>query len=428
MIRHWRPLAIVAAVAICVPIGVTMAQSEPRRESIPTSEYKKIADFAEWRIDGREYLVRDVHTSGAASVLTHLEYSFGDVTAAGLCAGEPDHDYRRLFRADQSVDGSADVPGQPLAGNFGQLGQLKARYPNLRVIYSIGGWGGSQYFSTAALTPESREQFVASCVDQYIKGNVAGNSGAAAGIFDGIDVDWEWPGSEGESGNVVRPQDKQNFTLLLAEFRRQLDVYGAEVDRRFSLSTFLPDDPKRIEAGFEPAIFAYLDYASVAGFDFHGTWDRITNHASQLYTAPDDPSGSEASVDQAISAWLALGAPPKLLSVAIPAFGRGWRGVSATNRGLYQRAAGPATGGYEPGTQDYRVLAALDGERFRDEATGAQWLYDGDEWWTFDDPWTIAAKADYVRRRGLGGMTLWSLDGDDSTGSLVEAMSAGLDP
>jgi chitinase len=45
-----------------------------------------------------------------------------------------------------------------------------------------------------------------------------GGPGAAAGVFDGIDLDWEWPGSEGNVGNVIRPEDRENFTRLLREF------------------------------------------------------------------------------------------------------------------------------------------------------------------------------------------------------------------
>ncbi len=95
-------------------------------------------------------------------------------------------------------------------------------------------------------------------------------------MFDGIDIDWEWPGSDGNTGNVIRPQDKQNFTLLMAEFRRQLDAYGASVGRHYSLSAFLPADPAKIAAGFEvPQVFSSLDWATVQGYDFHGAWETV---------------------------------------------------------------------------------------------------------------------------------------------------------
>ncbi len=428
---------VVLALLSCTPAQPEAAgPPEPPPSTAPPASpaggYLRIADFAEWRIDDRRYLFRDVHTSGAAAELTHLEHSFGDVSGDGLCVSGADNDYQRLFTASESVDGKADAPGQRLAGNFNQLRKLKALHPQLKVVFSLGGWSMSNHFSDAALTAESRRRFVTSCLDLFLRGNLPvvggqGGSGAAAGIFDGIDVDWEWPGSEGERGNVVRPQDKRNFTLLLAEFRRQLDAYGKETSRTFTLSTFLPDDEAKIRRGFEAdRIFPYLDYATVNGFDLHGPWDRRTNHHAQLYSPPADPSEERSSVDLAVTNWLDRGAPARKLSVAVAAFGHGWRGVDGDRNGLYQRADGPAPGGYEPGAEDYRVLAARPGERHRDERAGALWLYDGDEWWSYDDPGVIREKAEYVKSRGLGGMTLWSLDGDDQPASLVAAVYAVL--
>jgi chitinase len=111
---------------------------------------------------------------------------------------------------------------------------------------SLGGWTFSKYFSDAALTAASREHFVSSCIDLFIKGNLPGApDGAAAGLFDGIDLDWEWPGSEGNAGNIIRAEDKQNFTKLAAEFRRQLDEYGATTGEDYLLTSFLPAAPGR---------------------------------------------------------------------------------------------------------------------------------------------------------------------------------------
>src|SRR5262249_41002173 len=99
------------------------------------------------------------------------------------------------------------------------------------------------------------------------------------GVFDGIDIDWERPGSNGNVGNVIRPEDKVNFTAMLAEFRAQLDAYGAQVGRSYTLSAFLPADPNKIDLGFEAnKIFNYLDYASIQGYDLHGAWENQTNH------------------------------------------------------------------------------------------------------------------------------------------------------
>ena len=82
------------------------------------------------------------------------------------------------------------------------------------MLISLGGWTSSHNFSSAA-SPANRQAFVASCVDAYIKGNLpvtdgAGGPGAAAGVFDGIDIDWEWPGARATSARYPG-EDKANF-------------------------------------------------------------------------------------------------------------------------------------------------------------------------------------------------------------------------
>ena len=404
----------------------------------PPGAYKKVGYFAQWGIYGRAFTVKNVDTLGQAARLTHINYAFANVGADGRCfqanalgQGDAYADYQKSFDAASSVDGVEDTWDQPLKGNFNQLKELKARHPHLKVLISIGGWTYSKFFSDAALTAASRQAMVASCLDIYIKGNLpqiggdpAGGPGSGFGVFDGVDIDWEWPASEGNVGNIVRPQDKQNFTLLLQEFRRQLDAYGSSVGRRYDLSAFLPADPAKITAGIEvPGVFSALDWATVQGYDFHGAWESTTNHQGNLYAAAGDPAPTKFSVDLAVSTYTSRGAPARELVVGVPYYGRGWTGVPAANNGLFQPGRA-ATGTWEPGIEDYKVLRNRPGTRYRDTAAGALWLYDGTTWWSYDDPQVIAQKAAYVKSRGLGGLMAWELDGDD--GSLTAAVDSGL--
>ena len=404
----------------------------------PPGAYKKIGYFAQWGIYGRGFTVKSLDTLGMAGKLTHVNYAFGNVNADGKCfmvnqlgQGDAYADYQKGFDAASSVDGVADTWNQPLKGNFNQLKELKAKYPNLKVLISLGGWTWSKYFSNAALTPASRQAFVSSCIDLYLKGNLpllggepAGGPGAGFGVFDGIDLDWEWPASEGNAGNVIRPEDKQNFTALTQEFRRQLDAYGASVGRRYDLSAFLPADPAKITAGIDvQPVFGALDWATVQGYDFHGAWEPTTNHQGNLYAAAGDPSPTKFSVDLAVTTYTSRGAPARELVVGVPFYGRGWTGVPGANNGLFQPGRA-ATGSFEPGIEDYKVLKNRPGTRYRDTAAGALWLYDGTNWWSYDDPQVIAQKTAYVKTKGLGGVMAWELDGDD--GTLTAAVDAGL--
>ena len=251
---------VLVAVVAAVPLAAGTppnARDGARVTGGGAHESRVVGYFLEWGIYGRGYRVKDVATSGSAAKLTAINYAFGNVApdGAGSVAcklGDEWADYQVPWTAEQSVTGTEITWPRRILGNFQQLQALKERYPNVKVLISLGGWTWSRYFSDAALTQQSRERFVASCVDLFIKGNLPdpgwggmGGPGAAAGVFDGIDLDWEWPGSEGNIGNVIRPEDKHNFTLLVAEFRRQLDAYGAAAGRSYLLTAFLPAAPRR---------------------------------------------------------------------------------------------------------------------------------------------------------------------------------------
>jgi len=318
--------------------------------------------------------------------------------------------------------------GQPIAGNLNQLAELKAKNPKLRVLISLGGWTGSAHFSDAALTDASRKKLVSSCVDLWIKGDLPGLApGVAANIFDGVDLDWEWPGSDGNAGNVIRPEDKHNFTLLAAEFRAQLDRLGKSNRKHYDLTAFLPAAPAKIAAGFEGKIFKYLDFGTVQGYDYHGSWESRTNQQSSLFVPKGAPDNPDFSADNAINAWVAAGAPRNRLVLGLPYYSQGWTGVTGGGNGRFEPATGPAQGVFAAGTEDYKTVKNLPGFKvYRDWRAGNSWLLDGTTFWTYDDPIQMLQKSLYIRAKGLGGAMMWSLDGDDANASLTKAVAAGL--
>ena len=405
--------------------------------------YHKVGYFLQWSIYGENFHVANLVSSGEAADLTQVDYAFANVSPQGQCyettasgEGDPYADYQALFPANETVDGVADTASQPLAGNFNQLRELKQLYPKLKVVMTIGGWTWSQYLSDAALTPASRRAFVSSCINLFIKGNLPvqsdapqGGPGSAAGIFDGFDIDWEWPGSAANTGTIYRPQDKHDYVALLAEFRKQLDALTRHTHHRYILSAFLPANPATIKAGFNvPAVFRYLNFGDVQGYDFHVATEPLTNFQSNLYSDPADPTGNGFSVNEAIHQYLRRGAPARKLVVGVPAYGRGWTGVTAgpNGNGVYQAATGQAEGTFGPGVTNYNAIESLPGVRYYDRRLGAAWLYDGSNWWSYDTPQVLLQKTAYIKRLGLGGTAMWSLDGDDAQGSLTAAIDAGL--
>ncbi|MGW4032615.1 glycosyl hydrolase family 18 protein [Streptomyces sp. NPDC004838] len=427
--------------------------------------YYKVGYFTQWGIYGRQFFVKNLDTSGAAAKLDVINYAFENIDPVNLTcqagvtkgvsgnpqdpnegtgAGDADADYGRPMSAAQSVDGVADDGWGKLRGNFNQIKKLKAKYPHLKVVVSLGGWTFSRFFSDAVATPAAREKFVRSCVDVWIKGNLpvyngAGGPGTGAGVFDGIDIDWEWPGSEGHPGNVFRPADKDNLTALLAEFRKQLDALGGE---HRLLTAFTPADPVKIQAGWDLSkIFSYLDFANIQGYDFHGagsdnSWEpNRTGHQSNLHRDAQDPYPFDFSIEKAVQTYLDAGVNPRKLTVGFPFYGRGWKDVASGGTGVngeWQTANGAATGQFpeEAGTRGYHNLMTSYPNMtvYHDEQSISTYGYTGPngQWWSFDDAWSIGKKTDWIKSKGLLGGMVWEMSGDTPNGTLMNALHAGL--
>ncbi|MEV4394372.1 glycosyl hydrolase family 18 protein [Nonomuraea sp. NPDC049607] len=443
--------------AASTPVKVTTSD-------IVETGYARVGYFVQWGIYGRQYFVRNLDTTGNAAKLTHINYAFANIDSKNLTclqgvtkgttsdpqdpnqgdgAGDAEADYGRPFSSAQSVDGVADTGWEKLQGNFNQLKKLKAKYPNLKVLISLGGWTYSKYFSDVAATDASRKKFVSSCIDTYIKGNLPdyngkGGPGTAAGIFDGIDLDWEWPGAEGHAGNHVGANDKANNTLLIAEFRRQLDALTTTTGKRYQLTAFTPADPAKIAAGWDlPEVAKSLDIFNIQGYDFHGagsdnSWEpNRTGHQGNLYLDADSPYNPDFSVEKAVDVYLQAGVNPRKLTIGLAYYGRGWQQVTDGGKaGEWQDAHGAAPGQFqeEAGTRGYsNLLAMVPGCTVRhDEVAVATYCYTGNngQWWSFDDAWSIGKKTAWLKSKGLLGAMIWEMSGD--TGVLTTALDGGL--
>jgi chitinase len=376
--------------------------------------------FEEWSIYFAGYNIANLQTNGVADRLTHLTYAFGNATPTGCAIADSWADYQ-----DSNLPSVSGTPYTgPLYGNFGALQQLKQLHPNLKVLISLAGADG---FSAAASTAAGRQAMVASCIDLFIKGNLA-TGVSAAGVFDGIDIDWEFPTAA----------DTVNATLLLQEFRRQLDALGKANDKHYLLTMFGPAGQQNFSNLQLADVARQLDFFNVQGYDYHGTWETSTNHASPLFDDKQDPDSSENFyIDYTIRSYLQAGVPGEKLVLGIPTYARGWTGVPSADGGLYQTSTGPApfpSADYlqTPGVITYLTLTGLTGyTRHFDDRRIAVWLYEPNTqtFWSYDDPDTVWLKTAYVRMRvpgGLGGAFVWALKDDDANGTIVKTMAAGL--
>jgi len=319
-----------------------------------------------------------------------------------------------------------------LRGSFNQLKKLKAKHPGLKILISVGGWTWSDKFSDAALTADSRRTLVKSCIDMYIKGAFAAGL-SHPGVFDGIDIDWEYPAVLGNTDHY-RPEDTVNFTALLGEFRAQLDAQGAADGKTYDLTIAAPAGKDKYAKIEIDKIHPSLGAVNIMTYDMHGAWETVTNfHAPLAGSTADPTSALEYDVDHAVQGWLAGGTPPGKLVVGLPFYGRGWKGVppGPAGDGLYQTATGGgAQGTYELGIEDYHVLKTLGAayQPHRHPEARAFWVHSPIDgiFWSYDDPTSIAEKTAYIKSKGLGGAMLWELSGDDATGTLMAAVSDGL--
>jgi chitinase len=399
--------------------------------------------FEEWGIYYAGFNVANLQQNGVADKLTHLTYAFGGVTASGCTIADSWADFQSPYLP--SVSG-VPYPG-PLYGNFAALQQLKQFHPKLKVLISLGGASAAATagFVTAASTAQGRTAFAASCIDLFINGNVAPGI-SAAGIFDGIDIDWEFPTAA----------DKQNATALVQEFRAQLSALGKANHKHYLLTMFAPagaDNYSNLELR---KVARELDYYNLQGYDLHGTWETSTNHQAALFESRQDPAfGQGLSIEPIVKGYLAANVPPRKIVLGIPLYGYGWTGVPNVNHGLYQSstavapvllASGAATcpdlsgitAGCDPlltpGVMTYSTLSTLASNGYQsyfDRKRVAKWLYDSSSqtFWNLEDPLIVRIKMLYVRSRvkdGLGGAYVWALKDDDASGSIVKSIAAGL--
>ncbi len=468
MLGSKRWLAVACAGATTAALTLTPAAASARDEHEVHHDNSKVvsAYFADWDVYARGYEVADI----PADKLNTILYAFGKpvidpATSAVTCgAVDPWADYERTPTKD--VDATIVTP--KLSGNFSQLLKLKqvqaAKGKGLKVLISIGGWSLSNGFSQAAATPATRAAFVASCLDLFIKGNlvpdwITGDGiGAAAGLFDGVDVDWEYPTAVG-AGNVHTPADRHNATLLFQEFRKQLDAIGQAAGKHYLLTAALPAAQNSNKYFELNAVSKILDYDNVMTYDFHGASDPKTDFNSPLFfdkrsPNPDlDPTWSTVGT---VGFYLRQGVAPDKINVGVPFYGKQYIGTGTAHRGLYQSFDNTGldinslqwdqtpTPTFHSLVDDAGLIDA-DGHKTGTAAgwqlstswtTQEPWLFNATAvhqlaagpvstptFISYDDPRSIGDRALLVKALGLRGAFAWEISQDSNAHTLISSLA-----
>lgn len=288
-----------------------------------------------------------------------------------------------------------------------QIKRLKAINPDIKIVMSIGGWSAGG-FSEMAQTVDTRAVFVKSSLEWV----------AELGL-DGIDLDWEYP-CYTVAGIGGGKEDKKNFTALLKELREAFD----KVDEKLMLTIAAGGAEYYLRGVEMEEVIKYLDYVQLMTYDLRGGFQVLTGHHTSLYEAEVDLF--RASVDSAVKDFMGAGVPKEKIVIGVAFYGRTWKGVPNVDNGLIQMAQTTGSGGPDYGAIVGECLDKKGFVRYFDDVAKAPYLYNGDEFISYDDEESIKHKADYVNANDLLGMMYWEYK-CDTTGTLTQHMRKVID-
>lgn len=334
--------------------------------------------------------VSNTHTEDLDPKLcTHVIFAFAKLTGNNLEAFEWN---------DEDTDWSQ--------GMYSRMMALKRQNSQLKVLLAVGGWNvGAEPFSKIVHNEDSRKAFIKQSV-QFLLDHK----------FDGLDLDWEYPGSRSGS----QPTDKPLFTILCKEFNEALKPHGLLLTAAVGMGI------ETIEKAYEIAeISTYLDWINMMAYDLHGAWEKFVGHNAPLYARKDE-TGYQATlnVNHTVSYWLEHGAPAKKLVLGLGTYGRAFTlaessdflpGTTAKNpgeKGKYTREAGFLS--------YYEICEKIDKENWNvewDSEAMVPYAHQGLNWVGYDNKESLEIKVQYAKKLGLGGIMFWSLALDDFTGN-----------
>lgn len=327
----------------------------------------------------------------AAKKLTRINFAFANIRQGRIVEGDPSD-----------------------AANLATLVELKKENPDLTVLVSVGGWLWSGRFSDASLTVASRAKFIDSVADFITRYNL-----------DGLDIDWEYPGMAGAAGNVFRPDDKQNYTLLLKQLRERFNRMQKPLHRHLYITIAAGASSEFLEHTEMSKVQKYVDTVNLMAYDYYEPGDdKLTGNHAPLFVDPADPKG--ISADKSVKEFEAAGVPAEKIVLGVPFYGHVWGHVGATDNGLFQSGE-PVPNAYANYDALSTTMLSQGYKRYWDAKASAPYLYNPHTqiFVSYEDPESLALKCKYVIDHKLGGIMFWEY-GSDPSGKLLNAIDLGL--
>ncbi len=379
-----RPRRTVALLTLLLTSVVASAQPK-----------EVIGYFPSWKWNSRGGIVTPARIP--YDRLTIINYAFFAPLPDGTIAGKDTTGDALYLRSSPSLT--------ELAHNHG-----------VKVVLSLGGWEDSDNFPAVAATPQTREVFAGSCagaIRQY--------------GFDGIDIDWEYPGFEMHKGS---PADRQNFTALLRTLRDTLTAVGTSRGQTLLLTAAFPAATNRLASVEVDSVAKVLDLFNIMTYDFYGPWDAKANHNAPLY--PSEGADSSRCMDAAFRLFHdALGIPSSRITVGVPFYGQTYTDCTALNSSHH----GSDTVHFSRFGAFYYDIAPVihQSARYWDEKARVPYLINTA--WnvliSYDDEKSVAEKARYVMDHDIHGVIIWEITGDfmpDGSTPLLNSLDAVLQP
>lgn len=314
----------------------------------------------------------------AVEKLTHLIYCFGHLEGNRL-----------------KINSAADTMV------IQKMIALKSRNPELKVLLSLGGWGGCEPCSDVFNTATGRREFAESvkAISAYF-------------TSDGIDLDWEYPAIPGPPGHPYRTDDRDNFTELVKTLR---DVNGEDFVISFAAGGFATF----IESSIDwKQVIRYTDFINVMTYDLVHGYSTTSGHHTPLYSTPQQAVSTDTAVQQLLHA----GVPAAQIIIGAAFYGRFFKINEGSPVDLYM--PGYFLHGFSFKHADDSLSAVAGFEKRWDDIAQAPYAINIARriQATYDDERSIALKTRYAIDNKLGGIMFWQLVDDKTTGGLLDVI------
>ncbi len=375
------------------PAPVSEAIVAPPSAAPASSGPRVIGYFTNWaheRTGACAFKTEDVDPS----LFTHINYAFALIGPGKNKQGDEGSPTYELITSH--ADDTKRL--------YGEVNALKQKNPKLKTFLSVGGWAFNDpptawIFSAMARTPETRGHFIRHAIS-FLRTHG----------FDGLDIDWEFPGAPERGG---KPEDTQNFTLLLREFRAQMHAEAVESGKPELLLTIASPAGQQNFSRIELSqIHESLDWINVMTYDYNGDWTLVTGA-----NAPIRDEGGP-NIDTTITAYLAAGIPADKLVFGVPTYARGWGGVTEAKPKATATTKGPNGECGEGSLGSHQVAAWVKSGSYLgkwDAVSETPFAYSKKDknWVSYEDTRSIDAKLRYMKSKSLGGAMFWAIDLDD---------------